>query len=237
MSGTEKPRIWELDALRGLMMVFVVAFHSLFYASVMLGRFRLPEWLLWFIGHAGLLFVVLSGLCAHLGSRGLRRGALVFAGGMVLTLGSWIGVLLGLLDRAFVIRFGVLHLLGFCMMLSPVLKKLPTWALGALGLVVVIAGYAIEGTVVQTRLLFPLGLMYPGFSSGDYFPILPHLGWFCLGLVLGRLLYQEKKTRLPGVDPRQPLIRLLTFCGRNSLWIFILHLPLIGAVMGILSLF
>jgi uncharacterized membrane protein len=101
----------------------------------------------------------------------------------------------------------------------------------------VVVGYWLEAqpALVETRLLFPIGLRFPGFTSGDYFPMAPHLGWFCLGIVLGRLLYREKKTRFPGVSDSNSFVRFFCFCGRNSLYIFIIHLPLVGLLMMLIS--
>ncbi len=232
-----RERIWEIDALRGFLILCVIASHSLFYLSYVLRRFRLPPEVAFVMQYGGLLFVLLSGLSATLGRRSFRRGLLVLAGGMVLTLGSLAGSALGWLDSGMIIRFGVLHLLGIAMLLYPLLKKLPTPALLILGLGLVLLGYwlELEQILVESRFLFPLGLRYPGFSSGDYFPLAPHLGWFCLGIVLGRSLYAQKKTRLPGVNPETPVLRFLRWCGRNSLYIFILHLPLVGLIMMLLA--
>jgi uncharacterized membrane protein len=237
MSRPARERIWEIDALRGLLILCVIASHTLFYAANVLGALRLPPAVAFVMQYGGMLFVVLSGLSATLGSRSFRRGLLVFAGGMVLTAGSFIAVAFGWLTGDMVIRFGVLHLLGFAMMVYPLLRKLPTPALLGLGLGILALGYWWElgNVTVSTRLLFPLGLRYPGFTSGDYFPIAPQLGWFCLGIVLGRGLYPDRKTRFPGVDPETPVLRFLRWCGRNSLYIFILHLPLVGAVMMLLA--
>ncbi len=230
-------RIWEIDALRGFLILCVIASHSLYYLSYVLGRFQLPAGVAFVMDYGGAVFVLLSGLSSTLGRRGLRRGLLVFAGGMVLTLGSFAAVALGWLAEDMIIRFGVLHLLGFCMILSPLLKKLPAPVLLVLGLGLVVLGYWLsgQGPLTELRYLFPLGLRYPGFSSGDYFPLAPHLGWFCLGMVLGRSLYAEKKTRLPQVNAETPVLRFLRWCGRNSLYIFILHLPIVGLIMMLLA--
>lgn len=238
MSGSVRSRIWEIDAIRGFLILCVILSHSLFYGSNLLGLFRIPPLVRYVMQYGGALFVILSGLSATLGSRSLRRGLMVFAGGMVLTVGSYVAVLLGWLTDDMIIRFGVLHLLGFAMILYPLLQKLPTGALAALGLLLVVVGYYLEfaNVTVQSRLLFPLGLRAPGFTSGDYFPLAPHLGWFCLGIVLGRTLYPEKLTRLPSVNPDTPVLRVLRFCGRNSLYIFILHLPIVGGIMMLLSM-
>ncbi|MEE3458713.1 MAG: heparan-alpha-glucosaminide N-acetyltransferase [Candidatus Faecousia sp.] len=230
-------RIWEIDALRGFLILCVILSHTLYYSSNILGLFRIPPLIRYVMQYGGALFVILSGLSSTLGSNGFRRGLFVFAGGMVLTAGSYAGVLLGWLGDDMIIRFGVLHLLGFAMMLSPLLKKLPSWLLCVFGLAVVVVGYWLEAqpALVETRLLFPLGLRFPGFTSGDYFPMAPHLGWFCLGIVLGRLLYREKKTRFPGVSDSNPFVRFFCFCGRNSLYIFIIHLPIVGLLMMLIS--
>ena len=236
MEGKQE-RIWEIDALRGFLILCVIASHTLFYLANVLHSFTLPPMIAFVMQYGGLLFVVLSGLSSTLGRRSFRRGLTLFAGGMILTAGSLIAVHFGWLEEDLIIRFGVLHLLGFVMMLCPLLKKLPDPVLLGLGLTVIALGYwwEIRNVTVSTRLLFPLGLRYPGFSSGDYFPIAPHLGWFCLGIVLGRRLYAEKKTRLPGVNPETPVLRFFRWCGRNSLYIFILHLPLVGGLMMLLA--
>ena len=237
ITGIPRGRIWEIDAIRGLLILCVIASHTLYYASFILRRFTLPPLIEFVMQYGGLLFVVLSGLSATLGRRSFRRGLLVFAGGMVLTLGSLAAVHLGWLTEDMVIRFGVLHLLGFAMMIYPLLKKLPSPVLLGFGLAVLALGYwfQFKPVLTESRYLFALGLRYPGFSSGDYFPIAPHLGWFSLGIVLGRSLYAEKKTRLPQVNPETPILRFLRWCGRNSLYIFILHLPIIGAIMMLLA--
>ena len=233
----KKERIWEIDTIRGFLILCVIISHTLYYTANILGLFRIPPLVGYVMQYGGALFVILSGLSSTLGSNSFRRGLFVFAGGMVLTVGSYAGVLLGWLSDDMIIRFGVLHLLGFAMMIAPLLKKLPSWLLCVFGLAVVVVGYWLEAqpALVETRLLFPLGLRYPSFSSGDYFPIAPHLGWFCLGIVLGRLLYREKTTRLPGVSTANPIVRFFCFCGRNSLYIFIIHLPIVGLLMMLIS--
>ena len=232
-----KKRIWEIDAIRGFLILCVIASHTLFYSANILRAFRLPEPVRWIMQYGGTLFVVLSGLSATLGSRSFRRGLLVFAGGMVLTVGSIVAAHFGWLTEDMIIRFGVLHLLGFAMMVYPLLRKLPSPALLVFGLAVLALGYWFDGKPVmaESRFLFPLGLRYPGFSSGDYFPIAPQLGWFCLGILLGRVLYPEQKTRFPRVNAETPILRFLRWCGRNSLYIFIFHLPILGAIMMLLS--
>lgn len=228
----KKPRVWEIDALRGFLILCVILAHALYCGEFMLGLYRLPVWLNTFLFvYAGSLFVILSGLSATLGSRSFRRGLIVFACGMLLTLGSAVGVLIGLLDKAFIIRFGVLHLLGLCMVLYPLLKRLSNVSLLLFGVVVIGLGYWFTTFTVQTDLLFAFGLRSVSFTSGDYFPVFPQLGWFCLGILLGRRLYAEKTTRFPWVNTSAWPIRALCFLGRHTLPIFVCHLPVVGGIM------
>ena len=232
-----KTRVWEIDAIRGFLILCVLVAHTLYCGENMFGMFRLPAFLNTFLfTYAGSVFVILSGLSATLGSRSFRRGVLVFLCGMVLTLGSAVGVWLGLLTEDFIIRFGVLHLLGLCMILYPLLKRMPDLTLLLFGLAVIGLGYWFTTFHVEVDFLFALGLTKRGFTSGDFFPVFPQLGWFCIGILAGRGLYAEKKTRLPQIDPDVWFLRALRFLGRHTLPIFLVHLPIIGGVMYLIQL-
>ena len=57
-------RIWEIDALRGFLILCVIAAHALFYLSQIRRAFALPPTVAFVIHYGGMLFVVLSGLSA-----------------------------------------------------------------------------------------------------------------------------------------------------------------------------
>lgn len=168
-----------------------------------------------------LAFFLLSGLCATLGKRELKRGALVFGCGLLVT------AVTGLVPPLPAIRFGALHCLGCCMMLWHVLKKLPSPVLTAVAFILIPAGFAFAGIRVTVPWLFPLGLTVSGFADPDFFPLLPYLGFFLLGAVSGRRLYAQKRSLLPRVDTQTPIIRFLLLCGRHSLAIYLLHQPVL----------
>lgn len=228
-----KKRIWELDALRGLCVLGMVAVH---FVYDLVELFRLVDWQYpalfrlvkdW----GGILFLLISGICVTLGSHPVRRGAAVFACGMLCTAVTAGMYLLGLTDQSILIYFGILHCLGVCMLLWPVFRRCPTWLLGVLGAVLATAGLYLRGPVtVRFPWLVPLGFRFPGFASSDYFPLLPNLGFFLLGAVLGRTVYRDRRTLFPNVSDRLPPVRFLSFCGRQSLWIYLLHQPVLSAV-------
>ena len=222
----KRERIWELDALRGFCIVCVIFVHFMFDLVYFLGKqVDFPPLYTFIQQYGGAIFVVLSGCCATLGSRSFRRGVLVFGCGMLITLVTFGMYRMGMAASDVVVKFGVLHLLGVCMMLYPLLKKLPTTALSVLAAAIVAIGYAIQGMRFSVRWLFPLGFVYPGFTSSDFFPLLPQLGWFLL--VIGRTLYHEKRTLLPGTAQDFFLFRFFQWCGRQSLWIYLLHQPVV----------
>lgn len=232
-----KPRIWELDAFRGVCVLGMVCVHFVYDLTELTGlvSWQPPEWFLLVQSWGGVLFVLLSGVCATLGSRSVRRGTIVLGCAMLVTLVTWGMYRLHLAGAEICIWFGVLHCLGLCMILWGLLKRLPTWALAALGAAMVAAGLLLRTVTVPYRLLVPLGLRFPGFSSADYFPLLPNLGFFLLGAVLGRTAYREKRTLLPGVNAGAPVWRFLRMCGRQSLPIYLLHQPVLVGVCMLLG--
>ena len=230
--ANSKPRIWELDALRGVCILCVIVVHFLFDLSFFGGlSLTLPAWYVFLQEYGGTIFVVLSGVCVTLGSKSVRRGLIVFACGMLITAVTYGMYRLGMSGADVVVKFGVLHLLGVCMLVYPAFKKLPPAALALLGLAIAITGYAIRGVVVPQHWLFPLGLTYEGFTSSDYFPLFPQLGYFLIGAAIGKTAYREKRTLLPGSFQKTGIARFFCWCGRQSLFIYLLHQPIVYGLL------
>ena len=232
-----KSRIWELDALRGVCIACVIGVHFLFDLSFFGGLdLTLPAWYVFLQEYGGAIFVVLSGVCVTLGSKSVRRGLIVFACGMLITAVTYGMYRLGMSGADVVVKFGVLHLLGVCMLVYPAFKKLPPAMLTVLGLVIAITCYAIRGVVVPQHWLFPLGLTYEGFTSSDYFPLFPQLGYFLIGAAIGKTAYREKRTLLPGAFQQTPVARFFCWCGRQSLFIYLLHQPIVYGLLELVLL-
>lgn len=228
-----KKRIWELDVFRGICILGVIAVH---FVYDMVELYGLVEWeyppLFSFIKDwGGILFLVLSGVCVTLGSRSIRRGAIVFASGLVIT-GVTVGMYLtGMQGIGIIIYFGVLHCLGLCMLLWPLFKKLPWWALLLCGAVLTCLGFYLQ-QLPAADAYWPMvfGVPWEGFISSDYFPLLPNFGFFLLGSALGKTLYRKKESLLPKVNEKNILIRFFAGCGRQSLWLYLLHQPVLSGI-------
>lgn len=237
----QKERIWEIDALRGFFMLFVFASHFIFDLSVVFGISEPDNPVIYFVfQYGGALFVVISGICATLGKKSFRRGAVVLGCGVLIFAVTFALARFGFMDEGDVIQFGILHLLGICMMLYPALKHLPNWALLVFSAVAFGIGLWFENITLYPNTaaafdirnyLFVFGLQPLGFAAGDYFPIFPNLSYFMLGILLGRTAYKEKTSLFPNFPHNNFVVRILKFIGRNSLWLYLLHQPVIFAVL------
>lgn len=233
-----KKRIWELDALRGICILAMVVVHLVFdlvyiYGVLTLEGFGQRSFML-LTQWGGIVFLLISGISVTLGSHPVRRGLTVFGCGMLCSLVTALMAWLGFLDPGIMIYFGVLHCLGVCMLLWPLLKKCPLWVLAVLGVTLAALGFYLQTLRVDVPWLIPFGVMYPGFASSDYFPLFPNLGFFLLGAFLGRLLYPHKQSLWPKVNEKNPVIWLLAICGKWSLFIYLLHQPLITVALELI---
>ena len=231
-----KKRIWELDALRGLCILCVVIIHLLFDLTELYGLldWEYPPVYVFIQDWGGVLFLLISGICVTLGSHCVRRGLLVFACGLVVSAVTYIMYLLDMADRSIIIYFGVLHCLGICMLLWPLFQKMPVWALAVTGVVLVATGLLLQNVHISHDYLMPLGLASPHFISADYFPLLPHFGFFLLGTVLGKTAYRKQQSLLPKVSPDILPFRFLRLCGKYSLWIYLLHQPVLSGIFWLI---
>ena len=230
----QKKRIWELDAFRGLCILGMVVVHFLYDIA---NTYSVPELensalfafvRLW----GGVLFLLLSGICVTLGSHPIRRGLIVLSAGLVCSAVTWAMVLLQMAPERLIIYFGVLHCLGVCMLLWPLFRRIPDWLTLLLAIAMCAVGlYWRDHTPLVSWWTMPFGAPPAGFATSDYFPLFPNLGFFLLGSLLGKRLYKNKVTLFPKVNENFFLIRFLTFCGRYSLFIYLLHQPVLTGIL------
>ena len=215
----ETRRIWEIDLLRAAAIVLMTAFHTVYDLNVFLGWNIVWNRGFWFwVGKSSaLIFIYFSGISSGLGSKPVKRGLLVLGLGLGISAVTYFA--LG--DEY--IRFGILHFLGACMLLSPVLRKLPSWILTLLALVVACLAQPVASMRVSTFWLLPLGFMYAGFSSADYYPLIPYLAVFILGIIAYKLYYFQRRS----LFNFQVQSKIITVLSRNSLLIYVVHQPFI----------
>lgn len=223
----KRERIQSIDALRGVCLILMVAYHF-FYDLVYF--FGAPVWILsnpvfnvlqpFFAG----VFIALSGVSARFSRSNTKRGIKVLAVSLLVT-----GVT-SLMGSPVI--FGILHLLGFCMVFygltGKLWDKLPEKAAPVIyiALIIVLAVFIEILNPVNIDGLWIFGFYRSGFYSSDYFPILPWIFVFLLGTWLGKLVTDRK---LPdwiySVNP--PVVPAI---GRKSLLIYVLHQPVLYGI-------
>jgi len=213
-------RIGELDLARGLCILGMIGVHLVYDLTEIYPLFPVyPPLFLFLKNWGGTAFFLLSGISATLGSHPLRRGS------QVLLCAAAVSAVTSLAGSP--IRFGVLHCLGACMVLWTALRKLPADALLSLAAVCMVLGAAAARTFVSVPFLYPLGLVRADFYSADYFPLFPFLGFFVAGSCLGRHLYAARRSLFPRLSFSSPAARFLRLCGRNSLFLYLAHQPVL----------
>jgi uncharacterized membrane protein len=245
IQSPQNKRIVLIDTLRGLALVYMVFFHFVYDMAFLIqsewGRtaFEFNSKIVIFDTAS---FILLAGISSAFSRSNLKRGGKLLAIGILFTLVT-----------AFVfpgeaIYFGILQLLGSCMVLygafEDKLRKIPAIlmivvcaAIFALTYNIQLGFVGIKGVceiplpaeLTANNMLYPYGILKGGFYSVDYEPLLP---WFFLyfgGTYIGGLIvkYREKLPKFCYANFLPPI----SFIGRHSLLIYILHQPIILAVV------
>lgn len=227
-----KKRIWELDALRGICVLGMVIVHFFYDLRVFTDiQVDIPDWFYYLGRYGHIFFILISGICVTLGRSSVKRGIYVLGAALLVSYATFFAEFV-LHMGTLRIWFGILHLLGVCMLLYPLFKKLPHWALALVGLAFVALGFWMQELTVSFDFLFPLGLRSQNlFAGSDFFPIFPNLGWFLLGAALGKSLYKKRQSLLPNCNESFGLFRFFRFCGVHSLEIYLIHQPILAGLV------
>ncbi len=216
-------RIELIDALRGLCLCVMVVHHFLYDLVIFCGRpwslFSNPFWGVVHYLCAG-LFILLCGVSSEFSRSNVRRGCKTLVFALIITLVT------SLMDMTIV--FGILHLLGVCMLLYGLTQafweRLPPWVIPSVAAVgTALTAKLTDGYPTSVPHLWMFGLVTPSFSSDDYFPLLPWIFVFLFGTWLGKYIAAGKFPRR-FYTARAPLLALL---GRHSMLIYLAHQPVL----------
>lgn len=238
-AGHQK-RFWEIDAARGIAILMMVTYHLL-YDLVYFGVTDIPVtsgfWRAFALTCA-CTFVFLVGLSLSIsrdramekGMSGssltlkfLKRGAFILALGFGITIVTWY-----VLGSGYIL-FGILHLIGLSICLSPLFFSLQKKNLIA-GVIVIALALVVTGAEGPLWLAW-LGIHPAGFHSVDYEPLIPWFGLVLLGMGTGAYLYPKGHPLRQIKEPCPPVTGLLAAAGRHSLLVYITHQPILILIM------
>ena len=221
-----KKRFDILDAWRSLGIVLMVVYHLLYDLAL----FGVITWQQMFCPPLNALqkficcsFIFLAGASARFSRSNLRHGLTVLAAHILVVIGAAVG--------GETIRFGVLALLGSSMIIwhfaGRYLQRIPALFLAVFSAALYFAADAVTGAVsAPAKWLYPLGFTHPTFSSADYFPLLPWLFLFLIGAAFGGWCLEHRETPILTA----PLPKPITFLGRHSLFIYVIHQPILFGI-------
>lgn len=223
----KKERIWELDFLRGIALIFMVYFHVIYDLREF---FNYPvsyaSGINFYIGKASaLLFMLISGISCSLSKNNINRGLKVLGAALIITIATH------LYNPDYGVKFGILHFLGISMLFYPLFSKINKYILIILGTAIILLGSFLSKVTVTVDYLFPIGLTSSSFISSDYYPLIPWFGVFLYGTALGNLLYTKRQS-LFTISLENNMI---SKAGRKTFLLYLVHQPLIILMLFLLS--
>lgn len=251
MSVQEKgrKRYGLLDSFRGLVLISMLAYHGSWDLVYLFQK----NWT-WYRGTGAYIwqqsicwsFILLSGFCWPLGRKPLKRGLMVFGAGALVS----VATLLFMPEERVV--FGVLTLIGSCMLCMVLPDKLFQKLPPEIGLAVSITLFVftrninngflgfeswnilrLPGALYRDLVTTFLGFPEPGFFSTDYFSFFPWIFLFLSGYFIYHIMDKNKGFMdRYFVRKQEPF----AFLGRHSLEIYMLHQPVIFGLLSFMDM-
>ena len=246
---SEIRRIELLDELRGFAIIAMIIHHTFLDIGYVLGlswgyvifdKLCALQPVFW------LIFIIISGICSRLSRNALKRGIIVFSAGLIVTLVTAV-IMPALGMTGAEIYFGILSCLGACMIITglimPLIEKTNAiWGMLVSALLFAVFFSISSGSLCfgliklpealyKTNYLMPLGIYNSSFESADYFAVLPWIFMFLFGAFLGKY---AKDGAFPEWTYKKHS-KFFSFVGRNSLWFYLAHQPVIYGILYLVS--
>jgi uncharacterized membrane protein len=244
-NAAQEGRFWEVDAARALAIAMMVVYHLTYDLDYFGGYDVEATSGFWarFADATASAFLFLVGVSLvisyskasarrpdrNLFGKYLLRGIRILAYGMVLTvvfLAFGVGV----------VAFGILHLIGVSVMLAyPFLRYRFANLFFGLFLIGVGLYVRIEGFSSESPWLLPFGVVPENLIMPDYRPLIPWFGVVLLGIFAGNVVYGCGKRPALFAEKAPVFVRPLLPLGRNSLFIYLIHQPILVALLAALG--
>jgi uncharacterized membrane protein len=228
------PRIDGVDALRGIAIVAMIAYHFAFdlrFFGVIDADFEHGRF--WLTARALIVtsFLLLVGTSLVLAERTgvpprrhFRRVAVIALCALAASVASYA------VDPRSYIHFGILHCIVAAVLIGRPLARHPRLAAIA-GIAVVLAGLALSHPFFDTRATSWIGFATAKPRTVDYVPLFPWLGVALIGIALGDVLARASFAPLARLARAPAALRAL---GRHSLLVYMAHQPLLMGALWLL---
>ncbi|MCV9965415.1 DUF1624 domain-containing protein [Pararhizobium sp. BT-229] len=239
-TAEKRGRIWAIDALRGVALIAMATYHFswdleffgyLEPGTVGTGAFKMYARLI-----AG-SFLFLAGVSLVLGHYPVLRTrafAIRFAkiaiAAVAITVVTWF-----VFPDSFIF-FGILHSIAAASLIGLIFLRLPVLLTLAVAAAAFAAPFYLRSPVFDTPALWWVGLSETLPRSNDYVPLLPWLAPILGGIAAARIALKFGWFEKLRTDGTAAWKKTLTTAGRHSLLIYLLHQPLLFALVYLFSL-
>ena len=245
-------RIHEIDLLRGFLIILVVFDHLMWFINFYCFHYT-NGFLTWYWNSnlrfivrqiVLMLFMFTCGISCHFSRNNKKRGFILLALALFVTLGTHILQITPMFtNRVVIIDINILGVIALSILLYAICQKLKTkdlfYVIGILLIfyVLITVTYNQDTSGVYnplTSILYcPFNPIKAGYV-GDYLPLFPYVIFLFLGVIFARFFYKEKKSIIVKKGKWE---RPICFLGRHTLVIYILHEILFtGIFIGISAL-
>nr|WP_314262584.1 heparan-alpha-glucosaminide N-acetyltransferase [uncultured Devosia sp.] len=232
----KRPRYAVIDMARGIAIIAMAAYHLCWDLSYF--RFIAADvgydqnWVI--IARTILAaFLFLVGVSLVLGhGNGIRwksfwrRWIFVVLGALIITAATWFAF-----PESFV-YFGVLHAIALFSLMGLAFVRAPLWLVAIAALAFILPGFFFADPLFNEKQWSWFGFWVVPPPTNDLVPVFPWFGAVLIGiLAMRRVLPSSLAGRLAAFAPTGRLPRVLSFLGRWSLLIYLLHQPLLLGIV------
>ncbi len=235
-----KQRYLIIDVLRGLAILMMFSYHFSFdlnyFGFIRLDFYHHPFWLNYRILIVS-LFLGLVGVSLSLATRhGFNPQAYFRRLGQLIFFACLVSIVTYIQFSNRMIFFGILHFIALASVLGLIFIRFYRFNL-VLGTGLIVFGTQFQNAIFDQPWLQWIGLMTHKPFTEDYVPLLPWFGVVLLGIFVGKLVFQKQpQAWLQNWHSTHPSIRVLSFSGKHSLIIYMLHQPVFMGLLYLVSL-
>ena len=223
------------------MVLFHLCYDLRFLAGANLDWFAPPLQDIW-RASISWTFLFIAGCMCTLSRNNLKRG--LSYGGVAFAI--YAVTLLARVDVP--ISFGIIYCMSACTLVAYLLERLGCLPAGPLAACILFLCFIfflglssgsvgigdfslrLPHSIYQVHGFAWLGIPGPGFSSGDYYPLVPFVFMYLVGASMGGWF----KRRGYPMWARQASVPLLNFVGRHALLVYAIHQPVLLLLTGVL---
>jgi uncharacterized membrane protein len=259
---TSEDRFPELDALRGLAVLSMIAYHFCFDLAFFYGwdiPVREGWYSLWARGTA-MMFLMVMGICfviswerseSRMRNQESERVHKTHCSKILIYYSRFLAMYPKYIRRGVTIFLGGMIITIATFFLTPgaavkfgILHLIGVSALlqplfvrfglwnAVIGIAWTAVGIRITSLRTESILLFPLGIPYTGFFSLDYYPLFPWFGTVLMGMAMGSLFYVPGRLSTFQRLDCLPYPPALLWTGKRALFLYFVHQPIILSALS-----